>query len=75
MHICEQHIISTSNLSSKLESEHGSMITAIERHSKEDSCWLLIAAHASDLYRKSIRSPDLINLLRSASSHEDLLLS
>ena len=54
--------------------EHRLMITTIERYGRENSCWLLIAAHTSGLYEKSTRSPDLISLLGSASLHEDLLL-
>ena len=50
------------------------MIAIAERHDKDDLCWLLVAAHASILYKKFIRKPDLIDLLESASSREDLLL-
>ena len=50
------------------------MIVAAKKHGKNDPCWLLIAAHASGLYRKSTRSSDLIGLLENASSREDLLL-
>ena len=50
------------------------MIVAIERHGKDDPCWLLVAAHVSDLYEKFTRSPDLIDLLENASSRENLLL-
>ena len=49
------------------------MIITIEIYGKDDFYWLLIAAHASDLYEKSTPSPDLIGLLESASSYEDLL--
>ena len=50
------------------------MISATKRYGEENSYWLLIVAHASGLYEKSTRSPDLIDLLESASSHEDLFL-
>ena len=50
------------------------MIVVAERYGKDDPHWLLIATHVSDLNEKSTRSPDLINLLESASSHEDHLI-
>ena len=55
--------------------EHGLTIVAAERYSREVPHWLLTVAHISGFYEKSTRSSDLINLLGSASSHEDLLLS
>ena len=50
------------------------MIIATERCGKEDSHWFLIAAHVSDLYRRSTWSPDLISLFESASLREDYLV-
>ena len=54
--------------------ERGLTNATTERYSRKNLCWLLIAAYTPGLYEKSTRSSDLINLLRSASSHEDLLL-
>ena len=54
--------------------ECGSTISTVERYGKENPCWLLVAAHTSGLYKRSTRSPDLIGLLGSVSSREDLLL-
>ena len=50
------------------------MIIAAKRYGREGPHWLLTAAHAFDLYGKFTRSSDLISLLESAGSHEDLLL-
>ena len=55
--------------------ECGSMIITTERHDKDDPYWLLAVAYTSDLYEKFTQSSDLIDLLESASSREDLLLS
>ena len=51
-----------------------SMIATAERQGEGDPYWLLAAAHASGLYEKFIRSLNLIDLLKSASSREDFLL-
>ena len=50
------------------------MISTTERYDREDLYWLLTAIHASSLYEKFTRSSDLIDLLGSISSCEDLLL-
>ena len=50
------------------------MIVTVERHDEGDLYWLLATAHAFGLYEKSTQSSDLIGLLESTSSHEDLLL-
>ena len=51
------------------------MIVASERYGKDNPYWLLTATHASDLYEKSTRSFDLIDLLESASTPKIFFLT
>ena len=50
------------------------MIITIKRYDRDDPYYLLIAMYGSGLYKRSTQSFDLIDLLESASSCEDLLL-